>query len=139
MRICGPACHPAAVARRLFLRVHETAPARLLGSWSQWAAIALCAILGVCLFVFVDLTPEVEADFFFTTDSRQIQKAAAEDRFSHRQQVLIAARAPRLVSQTYLRRIHELTEDLRRVPGVADVRSIHPRPGGAGENVGARP
>ena len=32
--------------------------------------LAVCAILGVALFAFVDLTPTVEGDFFFSTDDR---------------------------------------------------------------------
>lgn len=98
---------------------------RLLHTASQWAAIALCAILGIALFAFVDLTPEVEADFFFSTDDPQLQSARRiEQEFGSAPQIFVAARSERLFSAQYLQRIRSLTEDLRRVDGVSDVRSL---------------
>jgi hypothetical protein len=48
------------------LTVHQR---RLLRTPSQWA-VAVCALLGFVLFAFVDLTPQVEADFFFSSEDR---------------------------------------------------------------------
>jgi predicted RND superfamily exporter protein len=104
---------------------HAVSQPRLLRTPSQWAAIAACATLGIMLFAFVDLTPHVEADFFFSTDDPQLQSARRiEQQFGSAPQVFVAARSERLVSRQYLRRLHNLTEDLRRVEGVADVRSL---------------
>lgn len=50
---------------------------RLLGTISQWAALSVCAALGLALYFFVDLTPQVEADFFFSKHDPQATKAAA--------------------------------------------------------------
>lgn len=98
---------------------------RLLRTPSQWAAVALCAVLGVVLFAFVDLTPRVEADFFFSTDDPQLQSARrVEQQFGSAPQVFVAARFERLLSGEYLQRIRELTNDLQRVNGVSDVRSL---------------
>lgn len=98
---------------------------RLLGTWAQGAAIALCAALGIALFTFVDLTPRVEGDFFFSTDDPQLQSSLRiEKEFGSAQQVFVAVGAPQLVSGAYLRRLHDLTEALRALPGVADVRSL---------------
>lgn len=97
----------------------------LLGTLSQWAAIALCAALGLALFTFVDLTPQVEADFFFSTDDPQFQGSLRiEKEFGDAQQVFVAARASPLVSRNYLLRLRNLTEELRKVQGVADARSL---------------
>ncbi len=98
---------------------------RLLGAWDQWAALALCAALGAGLFTFVDLTPQVQADFFFSTDDPQLKGSLEIDReFGQAQQILVAARAPELATRPYLEALHALTEDLRTVEGVTDVRSL---------------
>jgi predicted RND superfamily exporter protein len=98
---------------------------RLFRTASQWTAIALCASLGIALFAFVDLTPEVEADFFFSTDDPQLQGfRRIEQDFGSAPQVFVAVRSRQLVSRNYLLRLRNLTEDLHRLKGVADVRSM---------------
>ena len=98
---------------------------RLFGSVSQWLAVAICAGLGITLFAFVDLTPRIQADFFFSSDDPQFQSSLRiEKEFGDAQQVFIAVRSRQLVSRQYLVRLHNLTEDLRRVKGVSDVRSV---------------
>ena len=98
---------------------------RLLRTPSQWIAIVVCAALGFALFAFVDLTPEVEADFFFATDDPQFQDVRRiEGEFGSAPQIFIAARAERLFSRPYLQRIQRLTTDLARVDGVIDIRSL---------------
>ena len=100
-------------------------PPRLLRTTSQWVAIGICAVLGITLFAFVNLTPEVEGDFFFSTDDPQLQSTQRIGRdFGAAPQIFIAARSERLFSGPTLQRIRSLTEDLRRVDGVIDVRSL---------------
>ena len=82
-------------------------------------------MLGTALFAFVNLTPVVEADFFFSTDDPQLQSARLIDRqFGSAPQIFIAARSQQLFSKQYLQRIGSLTEALARVDGVVDVRSL---------------
>jgi predicted RND superfamily exporter protein len=91
----------------------------------QWAAAALCAVLGLIVFRFVDLDPEVQADFFFSTDDPQLQSSLEIAReFGDSEQVLVAVRGRRIVSKDYLLRLRALTDDLLRVEGVADARSL---------------
>jgi predicted RND superfamily exporter protein len=98
---------------------------RLLGSFSQWAAIALCTGLGFALVLFVDLTPEIEGDFFFSSSDPQARNSARiEKEFGAAPQVFIAVRSSELVSRRYLLRLRALTSDLENVKGVADARSI---------------
>lgn len=98
---------------------------RLLRTPSQWIAIAVCAALGGALFAFVDLTPEVEADFFFSSDDPQLDSARRIEReFAAAPQIFIAARTEQLFSGQSLQRIRSLTADLARVDGVIDVRSL---------------
>jgi uncharacterized protein len=100
-------------------------PARLLRTPSQWAAVAVCAVFATALFAFVDLTPLVEADFFFSTDDPQIRGARLIERqFGSAPQVFIAARSQQLFSREYVQQIGNLTEALGRVDGVVDVRSL---------------
>jgi predicted RND superfamily exporter protein len=97
---------------------------RVAGS-SRWAAFGLAAGLGLALFAFVDLTPAIEADFFFSSDDPQLQGSRRIEReFGLAPQVFVAARSPQIVSRAYLRELHDLTEDLRRIDGVADARSV---------------
>jgi predicted RND superfamily exporter protein len=98
---------------------------RLLGTFSQWAALLLCVALGLTLYFFVDLTPEVEANFFFSRNDPQARKSASiEDEFGAAPQIFAAVRSRELVSRTYLLRLRELTNDLQNVKGVIDVRSV---------------
>lgn len=98
---------------------------RLLGTFSQWAALLVCAALGLALYLFVDLTPEVEGDFFFSKDDPQAKKSASiEKEFGAAPQVFVAVRSRELVSRQYLFRLRELTRALQGVKGVDDVRSV---------------
>jgi predicted RND superfamily exporter protein len=98
---------------------------RLLGTVSQWAALLICAGLGLALYFFVDLTPKVEGDFFFSRDDPQAKKSASiEEEFGAAPQIFIAVKSRELVSRQYLQRLHQLTRDLQGVKGVVDVRSV---------------
>src|SRR5688500_8334253 len=99
-------------------RLRSANQPRHLRTRAQWAALALCTLLGVVLFTFVDLRPEVEADFFFSTDDPQLQGARVIDReFGSAPQIFIAAQSARLLSADHLQRIRRLTEELRRLKG----------------------
>ena len=98
---------------------------RLLGTFSQWAALFVCVALGLALYFFVDLTPEVEANFFFSKHDPQARKSASiEEEFGAAPQIFVAVRSRELVSRGYLTRLHALTQDLQGVKGVIDVRSV---------------
>jgi predicted RND superfamily exporter protein len=98
---------------------------QLFASLSQWSALAVCLALGAALFLFVDLSPEIEADFFFSRNDPQAQKSASiEKEFGAAPQIFVAVRSRDLVSRQYLSRLQELTQDLEDVKGVADARSI---------------
>jgi predicted RND superfamily exporter protein len=99
--------------------------ARLLGTGSQLLALGVCAALGFALFAFVDLTPRVESDFFFSSDDPQLEQSARIAReFGYAPQVFVAVRSGTLASRRYLIALRDLTSDLGRVEGVVDARSI---------------
>lgn len=99
--------------------------ARLFGSLAQWASLAFCATLGLALFFFVDLTPQVEGDFFFSKSDPQAQKSASiEEEFGGGEQIFVAVRSREMASRAYLERLRSLTADLQAVKGVSSARSI---------------
>lgn len=99
-------------------------------------AFALLAVVGVV--GWVDLSPRVESDFFFSTDDPQLQ-ASREigERFPGRAQILLRA-APGedslsqsaetqpagIRSPAYQQAVGHLTEQLAALPGVAGVQSL---------------
>src|SRR5688572_18027620 len=98
---------------------------RLLGTLWQWGALALCGALGLALFTLVDLAPKVQPDFFFSTDDLQFQQSLRIEReFTYAPQVFVVAKAKTLVSGQYLLQVHKLTQDLQKIDGVVDVRSL---------------
>ena len=98
---------------------------RLLGSLGQWAALGVCAALGIALFLFVDLTPQIEADFFFARNDPQAGGSVRiEKEFGAAPQVFVAVRSRQIVSRQYLLRLRALTEAIGGVKGVADARSV---------------
>lgn len=98
---------------------------RLLGTLSQWAALVICAALGFALFAFVDLTPQVEDDFFFSNEDPQLQESLRIEReFGESRQIFIAAQSGNLVSRQYIDNIASLTADLQAIEGVEVVRSL---------------
>lgn len=98
---------------------------RLSLTAAQWAALAVAAALGLAMFALVDLEPEVEAQFFFSTDDPQFRATREiQETFGGGQPVFIAVRPAQLVSHDALMRIRDLGEELVAVEGVEDVRSI---------------
>jgi predicted RND superfamily exporter protein len=108
----------------------------LLRTPGQWAAIAVCAAFGVGLFAFVDLTPRVESDFFFSTDDPQIESSLRiRELFGELPQIYVVARGEPLESRRYVERVLALTEDLVEIAGIRDVRSLSRGPGGLEETL----
>jgi len=72
-----------------------TGHTRLLRSPSQWLALACALGLGLALLMFVDLTPQIEADFFFSSDDPQLQGSLRIERESDRRRRCSSRRAAR--------------------------------------------
>ncbi len=109
---------------------------------ARWMAIGLLVLIlaGVAAVLWlVDLTPQVESDFFFTTDDPQLQSALRiQAMFPSKPQVLIRAASQATPSSEtpsaggeaewmtpdYIARVRELSDRLATVPGVEDVLSL---------------
>ncbi|MBI2822683.1 MAG: MMPL family transporter [Acidobacteria bacterium] len=101
------------------------APRRFFLAPGQWAALAVCLLMGVWMFAVVDLTPEVEANFFFDSDDPQLRETRRiAEIFGQGQPVFVAVRPERLASRKALFTLRNLSEALGAIEGVASVRSL---------------
>lgn len=95
----------------------------------QAAFVLLAVFAGAALLRYGDLTPQVESDFFFSTDDRQIQADREIRRmFPSRPQLILSAQSPDIRSLEYGTRIHTLSLRLLQIEGVLDVRGIRHGP-----------
>ncbi|MFB3904247.1 MAG: RND family transporter [Acidobacteriota bacterium] len=91
----------------------------------RWVYLALAVALGVVVVGFVDLTPEVGADFFFSTDDPKLQADAKIDRmFVSGPQIIVAAESANTRSAAYAQQVGRLSAALAKVKGISQVRSI---------------
>lgn len=90
---------------------------------ARWSlAVAVLSILVVVLWV--DLTPRVESEFFFSEADPQLQTSIAIDRrFPSPPQIIVRAEAPDLEARSYESAIGSLTAELVEVPGIIGVYS----------------
>jgi hypothetical protein len=102
------------MAQRPFLRVT-----------GQWVALAACAVLGAAMHRFVDLEPQVDADFFFASDDPQFaQTRRIDEIFGAPEPVFVALSADTLFTRATLLKLRDLSEALGAIEGVASVSRI---------------
>lgn len=86
--------------------------------------LAFSLLCAVVVFAFVDLTPRIEENFFFSTDAPQLQGTRKIDElFSVPPQLILAAEGD-IRSRSYLRRVVTLTDSLLALEGVENVFSL---------------
>ena len=91
----------------------------------RWIYVALAIVLAALVLGFVDLTPKVGADFFFSTDDPELQADTKIDQiFASGPQIIISAASPDIRSSEYAARITALTAELKKIKGISEVRSI---------------
>ncbi len=90
-----------------------------------WVNIGIAGLSILVVALWVDLTPRVESEFFFSEADPQLQASLTIDRrFPSPPQVIVRAEAPNLVAASYGTAIADLTADLEGVPGILAVYSI---------------
>ena len=98
--------------------------------WSRrWLEPLISIGIGVVSVVvvlnWVDLSPRVESDFFFSREDRQLQAMQEMDRrFPSPQQVLLRVEAPDISADAYISKLEDLSEELADIPGVSSINSI---------------
>ena len=92
---------------------------------AHWVSLAIAAVGLGAVGVWVDLSPKVESDFFFSEDDPQLQASLELDRrYPRPAQVVVRTEDRAEDPEAYRERIGELTEAFSEVEGVTDVRSI---------------
>jgi predicted RND superfamily exporter protein len=93
--------------------------------YAEWICVALGAISVFVVLSWIDLSPEVESEFFFSREDPQLVALQEMDRrFPSPQQVIVRAAAPDITSDSYLSEIRELTAALDEIPAVTSVSSV---------------
>ncbi len=73
----------------------------------------------------IDLTPQVEADFFFSTGDEAFEATEKiEELFPSKPQLIVSARGPDIGSEDYIERIGGLTDALAELPEIETVQSV---------------
>jgi predicted RND superfamily exporter protein len=95
---------------------------RLFPPEALYVGLAVLSILVVVRYV--DLSPRVESEFFFSEEDPQLQASIEIDRrFPSPPQIIVRADAPDLEAASYASAIRDLTADLEDVPGIIGVYS----------------
>lgn len=101
----------------------ESRPMRSTRRRMVWTLVSAMALLGSL--VWVDLTPRVEADFFFAADDPQLRTTTEiSAAFPSSGLVLVRAQGSDLTSDAYLTAVEDLATRLGQVSGVSGVRSV---------------
>ncbi len=83
------------------------------------------ALLLASTLAFVDLKPQVDENFFFSSSDPQFKQAKSTDeKFSSQPQLILTVSAPDISDPSYLKRIHHLTGTIKSLEGVTDVKSL---------------
>jgi predicted RND superfamily exporter protein len=92
---------------------------------SEWLLAALTLICVSAVLFWIDLSPRVESDFFFSPEDPQLQAAQEiSRRFPAPELVVIRAEAPDINSDEYEELVRNLTAELDTVTGVSGVTSM---------------
>lgn len=99
---------------------------RLAALWSPpGMMLAATVVLLLLVYVFVDLKPQVDQQFFFSSDDPQLQESNAIDRrFPSGSQLILSVSSPDISSNAYLERLERLTGQIAAIPSVTGVRSL---------------
>jgi predicted RND superfamily exporter protein len=92
---------------------------------AEWLLAALTVVCVSAVLFWIDLSPRVESDFFFSPEDPQLQAAQEiSRRFPAPELVVIRAEAPDIRSDEYAELVRNLTAELDTVTGVAGVTSM---------------
>ena len=91
----------------------------------HWLMLALTALLFGLVAAFVDLKPQVQANFFFSPKDPEYRQTAKIDKiFPSGSQLIINVASSRISSERYLERLAQFTRDLESVETVTSVQSL---------------
>jgi predicted RND superfamily exporter protein len=94
---------------------------------SPWPIVAMLIVTAIIVLVFVsivDLTPQVEQNFFFSKKDPQVRADNEIVKIFPESSQIILAAAGNIESPAYVERIRSLSAELSAVPGVTGVESL---------------
>jgi predicted RND superfamily exporter protein len=98
-------------------------------SWMHWLMLVLMAVSIWLVAVFVDLTPHVDKDFFFSRRDPQFQQSQKiNETFPAPSQLILNVESSDISSKSYLRDIRRLTKQIKAIDKVVGVRSLSDGP-----------
>src|SRR5947209_20383714 len=90
-----------------------------------WLFLCLTAISAAVFLNFVNLTPHIDNNFFFSSNDPQFQnEKIISESFTRKDTLLIINAQGPISSPDYMRKIHRLTESMLKLTGVTEIRSI---------------
>jgi len=90
-----------------------------------WAFIVLAIASVLVLFNYVNLVPHVDNNFFFSNSDPQFQDENVISRlFKRKDSLLIINAAGPIKATSYMERVHDLSQSLLKLEGIAGVKSI---------------
>lgn len=90
-----------------------------------WASLLAVLVAVALVLTWVDLTPQVGSDFFFSTDDPQFQASRQiGERFPAAGQILIRAVGEDIFAPTYLEAMRQLSDELLAIEGISAVQSL---------------
>ncbi len=94
-------------------------------AWVHWLMLGFTAVCVALVLVFVDLTPHVDEDFFFSESDPQFQQSKQINAtFKAQAQLILNVAAPDIATPQYRAGIQQLTAQLKALAGVIEVRSL---------------
>src|SRR3954468_24502744 len=97
----------------------------------HWLMLALTALLFGLVAVFVDLKPQVDENFFFSSNDPQFQESAKIDRiFPSGSQLILSVASPHISSEHYWAKLAQMTRQLESIQTVTSVQSLANGPKG---------
>ena len=92
---------------------------------AHWLMIAVTVILFGLVVTLVDLKPQVDENFFFSTGDPQLQESKKiDERFPSGSQLILSVSSSSISSEPYLERLAQLTDKIKSIESVTGVRSL---------------
>jgi len=96
-----------------------------LRGFGHWIVVAFTAILFALVVTLVDLKPQVDENFFFSSNDPKFQESKKIDElFPAGDQLIVSISSPDISSARYLDRVEQLTEKIKSIEAVTGVRSL---------------
>jgi predicted RND superfamily exporter protein len=91
----------------------------------RWSMLGTTIVLAILVFLFVDLKPQVDQNFFFSSSDPQFQEDNKIDQmFPSGSQLIVSVSSSDISSHLYLDRLSRFTQQIASIKGVTGVRSL---------------